>query len=102
MPEQNHHLATHYGAWGVEFQGIADIYGLSVENGTDWNVLRIPHRGPHPAEYHQWVLDNMQLIHEIAQGDVATFKSLFEQWVTNVVRDDETIVRVAYWKCHRT
>ena len=62
----------------------------------------MPHRGPHPKEYHQWVLDNMEYIDEVAQGDATTFKALFKQWVTDVVENDPTIVRVAYWKCRRT
>ncbi len=61
----------------------------------------MPHLGPHPAEYHQWVLDNMRVIDGIANGDVATFKALFRERVLEVVEADPTIVRVGYWKCYR-
>lgn len=102
MPQQYHHMATHYGAWGEEFQDIVQTYGLDVEDAARaWNVFQIPHRGPHPQEYHQWALDNMQEADRQAQGDVAVFKSLFNAWVVDVVKEDPTIVRLAYWKCYR-
>lgn len=102
MPDQYHHMATQYGTWGEAFQAIADRYGLSVsDSARSWNVHRMAHRGPHPAEYHQWVLDNMELADETANGDVTAFRALFDQWVTQTVLDDPTIVRVAYWKCYR-
>lgn len=102
MPEQYHHMATQYGTWGETFQAIVGRYGLSVsDSARSWNVHQIPHRGPHPVECHQWVLENMELADEVADGDVAVFLALFDQWVVQVVRADPTIVRLAYWECYR-
>lgn len=102
MPDQYHHLASIYGSWGDEFHAIAYQYGLSTaDTNRLWNVVRMPHRGPHPREYHDWVYANMERADSIAQGDVDTFLDLFARWVRDVVVQDPTIVRVAYWKCYR-
>jgi hypothetical protein len=102
MPDRYHHIATHYGEWGVEFQQLLERYGLSVTDGPRaWNVYLMPHVGPHPPEYHQWVLDNVRQADRIADGDLSTFLTLFDEWVVQKVLADPTIVRVAYWKCYR-
>jgi len=102
MPEQGHHMATWYGLFGVEFAQIFAQYGLDI-NGA-WNVKAIPHRGPHPWSYHNWVLTNVRrasasarLVPAELQADV--FRRLFTQYVVDVVERDPTIVRAAYWKC---
>jgi hypothetical protein len=52
MPIQGHHVATKYQPWLGFFQGIADRYGLDVlDSAGAWNLVPMPHRGPHPAEY---------------------------------------------------
>lgn len=105
MPEQYHHMATKYGTWGERFQLLLDEngYNLTVADPTlSWNVYLMPHRGPHPGEYHQWVYENMELAAETAgYGNAVEFEALFDRWVVQRVLNDPTIVRVAYWKCHR-
>lgn len=41
----------------------------------------------------------MEAADEVADGDVAVFRDLFNRWVVQVVRSDPTIVRWAYWDC---
>lgn len=102
MPEQYHHMATKYGDWAKRFQEIAGPYGLSINDSAKaWNLVRIPHRGPHPAGYHQWVLDNMLEADRVANGDVVEFKRLFTAWVVDVVKNDPSIVRHSYWNCEK-
>jgi hypothetical protein len=102
MPVQAHHVATRYGAWYETFQSIVSRYGLDVIDSTaEWNVFTMPHRGPHPAEYHTWVLQNMINIDIVADGDRDTFIQLFRTRVVDVVIEDPTITRVAYWECYR-
>jgi hypothetical protein len=100
MPENRHHVATYYGDWGRQFQEILSKYGLDAET-WDGNIVTTPHRGPHPVEYHKWVLGNMQKADAQANGDVEVFKALFKEWVVDKVVADPTIVRLAYWKCYR-
>jgi len=77
-------------------------YDLDLEDSAhEWNVHQIRHRGPHPAEYHEWVLENLEAANDVADGDREVFLRLFDQWVTQKVLADPTIVRVAYWKCYR-
>lgn len=100
MPVQLHHVATQYGDWAEDFNEILGKYGLSVTD-TTLNVIAVPHRGPHPKEYHQWVMDNVEIADQVANGDVATFRSLFKQWISDRIEADPTITRLAYWKCRR-
>jgi len=102
MPINYHHVATWYGAWAETFDDIVSGYGLSLEDAVrTWNVIAVPHRGPHPAEYHRWVQANLELANDVADGDVGAFKALFKQWVVDRVEADPTITRLAYWKCRR-
>jgi hypothetical protein len=99
MPEQNHHVATQYGSWAAAFAPILARYGLDLQSSI--NLVLIPHLGPHPREYHEWVYENLLEADQVADGDVPTFVGLFQQWIVNVIVDDPTIVRLAYWKCYR-
>lgn len=101
-----HHLATDKSlTWTPEFESIAKQYDLNLDD--HWNKVTMLHKGPHPKEYHQWVLRNMRAAHEIAQQEttpdarVERFVSLYREWVAEQVLEDETIVRRDYWKCYR-
>ena len=103
MPEQGHHMATKYGQFGARFARIFARYGLSIN--AAWNVRMMPHRGPHPWSYHNWVMSNVTRADAEARlapesQRQAVFEQLFKQYVTDVVMSDPTIVRVAYWKCN--
>ena len=109
MPDQYHHMATKYGDWAAKFNDIlADVNSrdpsatpLRLDDPTRaWNQVQMPHLGPHPAEYHAWVLRNMRNAYNDS-SDTATFLSRFDEYVSRVVTGDPTIVRVAYWKCNR-
>lgn len=106
MSNQNHHMATHFGAWGSLFQSIASSYGLSVvDSAHAWNVHSVPQSGGHPWNYHNWVYQNMELADEAAQAyptaqQQDAFLSRFNSWVTQVVLADPTILRAGYWKCY--
>lgn len=100
MPEQFHHAATRYGAWAERFNEVVERYGLTVEDAAqEWNVVFVQHRGPHPAEYHQWVLDNMRLAEKIAGDDKEKFVRLFKEYVVQPIIADPTISRFGYWHC---
>lgn len=102
MPVEGHHMATKYGELGEEFRQIFDSYSLSIDGL--WNVWEIRHRGPHPWNYHDWVMQNTRRADAAAQlapasQQAAVFQSLFKQYVVDPVLQDSTIVRAAYWKC---
>ena len=102
MPTQYHHLASYFNKWREAFEVVTSRYGLSLEDtARAWNVVQIPHRGPHPVEYHRWVLQNMYLADQVADGDAIRFKQLFQEWVADRVIADPTLTRLAYWKCRR-
>lgn len=58
----------------------------------------MPHQGRHPDVYHDFVLDEMQKIDSIAQGDRDVFLSLFEDRVRNVVRNNPDMLYLEGWK----
>lgn len=112
LPLERHHMATDKtGFWKTEYERIAGAYGLDL--GGDWNYDEVKntlrHRGAHPWNYHNWVFENMELADETAfatypdPADIelrkALFLELFDRWVSEVVRKDPSIVKVAYWKC---
>jgi hypothetical protein len=111
-PIQSHHIITRYanqappGADDVllerqenvdALQGIAAQYQLGIN--APWNKISIPHRGPHPNAYHNWLRDQAIEIDQVAGGDHVVFLSLWELLVRDVIESDPTIVRHAYWEC---
>ncbi len=104
MPDQYHHMATQYGEWGQKFQELLDLYQLDLsvaDSARAWNVYLMRHRGPHPVEYHTWVYENAKLAATTAGvSNTADFLAYFDQWVTQRVLADPTIVRKAYWECY--
>lgn len=85
--------------------------GLTVTDA--FNIVRLPHRGPHPYEYHEWVEENIELINaniairvandELSPAEAqAEFLLMFETNITNRILLDPTIFRKAYWDCYRT
>jgi hypothetical protein len=98
-------MATRYGAYAEQFQDILDDYELDldvIDAAGIWNVVPMPHRGPHPKEYHDWVMTNFQnAAAQAGVGNTRGFLDLFNSWIVDTVTNDPTIVRVAYWKCHR-
>lgn len=86
---------------GIAAGSRAPMASASMTPPRVWNLVRIPHRGPHPAGYHQWVLDNMLEADRVANGNVVEFKRLFTAWVVDVVKNDPSIVRHSYWNCEK-
>lgn len=105
MPVQGHHVATKYGSFAKEYLETITSFDLDldlIDAAGVWNVVPIPHRGPHPVEYHDWVMENFRNAAESAgDGNTQGFLILFEAWVVDKIKADPTIVRTAYWKCYR-
>lgn len=96
-PDQVHHYATNKNSkYTEQFTEIADKYGLDLDQS--WNKESLPHQGRHPDVYHDFVLDEMQKIDSIAQGDRDVFLSLFEDRVRNVVRNNPDMLYLEGWK----
>lgn len=69
-----------------------------------WNLHSMPHAGPHPWNYHNWVLERMQEADDYAQQfpteqRTAAFLAEFQREVVDFALADPTVVRAAYWKC---
>ena len=52
----------------------------------------LPYLGRHPNEYHEFVLEELRNIDNIANGDIDTFKELFESGVKSVVRENSEML----------
>ncbi|HVL98150.1 MAG TPA: AHH domain-containing protein [Egibacteraceae bacterium] len=117
-PLQRHHIATRFeGQWLSAYQTALNDYGLGhldIAKG-DWNLINIPHLGPHPTGYHRWVLDNLEaaasyannLTNELSPAAPEDVKRLLRerlfrqawQYVRWTLANDPTIVRKDYWVC---
>lgn len=62
-----------------------------------WNKAPLPHQGRHPDAYHAWVLEQMQLIDQIARGDEALFLDLFDELLIQEVLEHPEMLRKAFW-----
>lgn len=95
-PKQVHHYATNKSKkYTDSFEKIADKYGLSLDG--DWNKELLPHQGRHPNDYHEFILDEMTQIDQIAQGNKEVFLDLFEENVKSVIRENPDMLYKKFW-----
>ncbi len=96
-PNQVHHYATNKNKiYTQEFKDITDKYGLDLD--ADWNKELLPHQGRHPNAYHDFILDEMKNIDNIANGDKEIFLELYESEIKSVIRDNPDMLYSNYWK----
>jgi RHS repeat-associated protein len=97
LPEQIHHFATNKSQkWTDRMVEIAQKYGLDLDDV--WNKSPMPHQGRHPNAYHEWVLEQMRLVDEIAQGDKELFLDLFDAQVKQEVLEHPEMLRKRFWE----
>ena len=95
-PNQIHHYATNKsGTYTSQFEEITHKYGLDLD--CAWNKELLPHQGKHPSIYHEYVLDLMEQIDQIAQGDTELFLQLYEEMVKDTVRSNPAMLYSEYW-----
>ncbi|BCJ92615.1 hypothetical protein acsn021_01840 [Anaerocolumna cellulosilytica] len=95
-PNQVHHFASNKNSkYTKQFESIVKKYGLKLDE--IWNKELMPHQGRHPNAYHDWILEQLQEIDQIANGNKDIFLELFEN-VKNIVRDNPDMLRKIFWK----
>ncbi|EAI4517192.1 AHH domain-containing protein [Campylobacter jejuni] len=93
---QTHHIATDKNKrFTKEFQKITKKYSLELDG--DWNKVKMPHRGRHPNEYHEYILEKMSKIDKIARGDKDKFLKEFEK-LKEEVKNNPAILHKDYYK----
>ena len=95
-PNQIHHYATNKSDTYVnQFEDITRKYGLDLDG--NWNKELLPHQGRHPNIYHEYILDLMEQIDQIAQGDTDVFLQLYEELVKDTIRNNPAMLYSEYW-----
>lgn len=95
-PNQIHHYATNKNStYTKQFEAITQKYGLNLDD--TWNKELLPHQGKHPSVYHEYVLDLMEQIDQIAQGDKKVFLQLYEELVKDTIRKNPKMLYSEYW-----
>ncbi len=96
-PKQMHHYSTNKSkTYTQALKDITDKYGLDLDD--DWNKELLPHQGRHPNEYHEFVLDEVRNIDNIANGNKEIFLELYESDVKSVIRANPNMLYSSYWK----
>ena len=96
-PKQMHHYSTNKSkTYTQAFKDITDKYGLDLDD--DWNKELLPHQDRHPNEYHEFVLDEVRNIDNIANGNREIFLELYESDVKSVIRANPNMLYSSYWK----
>jgi hypothetical protein len=95
-PYQRHHYASNKSSkWTARFERITKKYNLDLDG--DWNTNVLPHQGRHPDEYHNWVLEQVNQIDQIAQGNRSKFLELFELRVKQPVQNNPGMLYKDFW-----
>ena len=94
---ENHHFATNKNKqYTPEMEAIVGRYNLDL-NG-DWNIGKLPHRGRHPNNYHQWVLENIREINKMSNMNQTEFIRLFQEKVIIPVSNNPDMLYKRYWE----
>jgi len=80
----------------MKFEDITKKYNLDLDD--IWNKESLPHQGRHPNAYHDFILDEMKNIDNIANGNKAIFLDLYESEMKNVIRNNPDMLYSNYWK----
>jgi len=95
-PNQVHHYVTNKNkTYTSQFENITKKYKLDLDG--KWNKDFLPHQGRHPNEYHDYMLDNLQKIDKLANGDKTKFLKLYEQ-LKNRVKTNPDMLYKDFWK----
>lgn len=73
------------------------IAPLNLKLNESWNIWYMPHRGSHPIEYHEWVLDHVTNIMNIKNITRDQFIIEFTERVVKPVMDDPLMLRKIHW-----
>ena len=96
MSVETHHVATNKNPYYTpDFEEIAGRYGLDLDD--DWNKIEIAHRGTHPWEYHEYILDEMIKYDEIANGDLSKFMSMFD-FLKKILMANPEMLYTEFWR----
>jgi len=80
----------------MKFEDITKKYNLDLDD--IWNKESLPHQGRHPHAYHDFILDEMKNIDNIANGNKDIFLDLYESEMKNVIRNNPDMLYSNYWK----
>lgn len=95
-PNQVHHFLTNKSkTYTKQIEKITKKYGLDL-NGA-WNKAPMPHQGRHANAYHDYMLEQINQIDNIAQGDKDLFIELFDQVKENVI-DNPDMLYKEFWR----
>lgn len=94
-PNQVHHFATNKSkTYTQAFIDITNKYDLE----GDWNKESLSHQGRHPNAYHDFVLEEMRRIDNMANGNKDIFLDLYESEIKSIIRDNPDMLYSNYWK----
>ncbi|MHB8065993.1 MAG: AHH domain-containing protein, partial [Ruminiclostridium sp.] len=94
-PNQLHHFLSNKSSTFTElFEDVTKNYGLNLDDA--WNKELLPHIGRHPDLYHMYMLENVNAIDKIAQGDKKLFLELFDGVKQEIIKNPDMLYK-KYW-----
>ena len=104
IPNQMHHFATNKNKlYTPKYEEILSKYGLGLDDGVnapygEWNKAMMPHKGRHPNEYHEFVLDQMMTASKEAGNSTELFIQKYNEYVVEPVMEHPEMLRKKYWR----
>ena len=92
--QEHHYLTNKSSEYTPKIKKITDKYNLDL-NGN-WNKEMLLHGGRHANEYHEFMIEGIKNIDQIAQGDVGVFLNQFET-LKATVRANPDMMYKAFW-----
>ena len=104
LPLEKHHFATNKNKlYTPKYEEILSKYGLGLDDGVnapygEWNKAMMPHKGRHPNEYHEFVLDQMMTASKEAGNSTELFIQKYNEYVVEPVMEHPEMLRKKYWR----
>ena len=77
------------------FEEVVEKYDLKLDEA--WNKELMPHRGRHPDDYHDYMLNRIREIDNMALGNQRVFLSEFSDLKKEII-NNPGMIRKSFWK----
>lgn len=96
LPKQTHHFLTNKNSkYTHQFEEVVEKYDLKLDGA--WNKELMPHRGRHPNDYHDYMLNSIREIDNMASGNQSVFLSGFSDLKKEII-NNPGMIRKSFWK----
>ncbi len=95
---QRHHIIPRGNARGNELIYNKFLKKIGIKSDDPLNLWHMPHEGPHPIPYHNWLKDKMKLILVEAGDNPTLTRKLYLERIRQAIIENPRMLDAPWWK----